>query len=269
MYNVNSFISLQIKGLVRPIIISQIFTTFYCLGDITFLKEYNRVMRPICLALDKLQGEENAYTGILWPTLFMALKKLEELKSNNIVGVCLPLVTVLIEAIQTRFHHVLHSADHQLAMALHPHFRLSLIPQSNMDERYSFLSESIAKSIKTQMISKLEYLLEQEGQNEAEISSVDLQDEFFGFLFEQPRSRRQSASKLVDEFLKMSPQRCITDACFKHPTIKRLFIKTNTAIPSSAAIERVFSTAKDILKPKRAGLSDTHFEMLLFLKANA
>ena len=143
-----------------------------------------------------------------------------------------------------------------------------------MDEQYSFLSESIAQSIKTQMISKLESLLEQEGQNEAEISSEDLeevaqQDEFFGFLFEQPRSRRQSASKLVDEFLKMSPQRCITDACFKHPTIKRLFIKTNTAIPSSAAIERVFSTAKDILKPKRAGLSDTHFEMLLFLKANA
>ena len=39
-----------------------------------------------------------------------------------------------------------------------------------------------------------------------------------------------------------------------------------TTLPSSAAVERLFSLGNDILKPKRCGLSDEHFEILAFLK---
>ena len=45
-----------------------------------------------------------------------------------------------------------------------------------------------------------------------------------------------------------------------------MFIDSNTAILSSAAIERLFSVEKDVLKPKRSGLTDQNFEMLVFLK---
>ena len=45
-----------------------------------------------------------------------------------------------------------------------------------------------------------------------------------------------------------------------------MFIDSNTAILSSAAIERLFSVGKDVLKPRRSGLTDQHFEMLVFLK---
>ena len=72
-------------------------------NDIAFLKDYHRVMRPICTALDKLQSEEYAYTEILWPTLFITVKKLPEHQTNNNVAVCLALVTVLIESVQERF----------------------------------------------------------------------------------------------------------------------------------------------------------------------
>ena len=47
-----------------------------------------------------------------------------------------------------------------------------------------------------------------------------------------------------------------------------LFIKYNTAIPSSAAVERLFSIGKDILTAKRAKLSDANFEKLMFMKGN-
>ena len=40
------------------------------------------------------------------------------------------------------------------------------------------------------------------------------------------------------------------------------------ATASSAAVERLFSIGKDILKPKRCGLSDNHFEMFSLLKGN-
>ena len=46
-----------------------------------------------------------------------------------------------------------------------------------------------------------------------------------------------------------------------------LFINHNTGIPSSAAVERSFSVAGDVLRPKRACLSD-YFEQLVFLKGN-
>ena len=46
---------------------------------------------------------------------------------------------------------------------------------------------------------------------------------------------------------------------------ENLLIRYNTALPSTAAVEQVFSVGKGILKPKRAGLSEGHFEMLIFL----
>jgi len=48
----------------------------------------------------------------------------------------------------------------------------------------------------------------------------------------------------------------------------KLFAKFNTAIPSSAAVERQFSIGKDILRAKRATLSDANFEKQMFMKGN-
>jgi hypothetical protein len=50
--------------------------------------------------------------------------------------------------------------------------------------------------------------------------------------------------------------------------LSRLFVKYNTPVPSSAAVERFFSIGKDILRPKRASLSDDNFNMLMFRKGN-
>ena len=43
-------------------------------------------------------------------------------------------------------------------------------------------------------------------------------------------------------------------------------IHLNTAILSSTTIERLFSVGKEVLKPERSGITDQHFEMLVFLK---
>ncbi|CAK9300813.1 unnamed protein product [Gordionus sp. m RMFG-2023] len=50
--------------------------------------------------------------------------------------------------------------------------------------------------------------------------------------------------------------------------IKSLFIKFNTALPSSASAERLFSMAKLILSDRRSRLGDDSTEMLLLLKCN-
>ena len=86
-------------------------------------------------------------------------------------------------------------------------------------------------------------------------------------LFEFPD--KKSGVNQTEQFLReSSPLKHFDLSVFSNDTIKDLFIKFNTPIPSSAAVERLFSTGKDILKPKRSRLTDKHFEMLLFLRKN-
>ena len=47
-----------------------------------------------------------------------------------------------------------------------------------------------------------------------------------------------------------------------------VFLKYNTSIPSSAAVEMVFSIGSDILRPKRSSLSLENFEQFVFIRKN-
>jgi hypothetical protein len=80
---------------------------------------------------------------------------------------------------------------------------------------------------------------------------------------------RSKAESLVATWLDQDSKQDYTDMSFLgEPFLVKLFVQYNTTIPSSAAVERIFSTGKDILKPKRASLSDKNFERLMFLKGN-
>jgi len=46
----------------------------------------------------------------------------------------------------------------------------------------------------------------------------------------------------------------------RHPEVRKLFIKYNIAIASSAPVERLFSTVALVLSKRRNCLSDTFFE---------
>ncbi|KAG0714914.1 hypothetical protein GWK47_013177 [Chionoecetes opilio] len=47
-----------------------------------------------------------------------------------------------------------------------------------------------------------------------------------------------------------------------------VFVKYNTAIPSSAAVDKLFSQGSDVMKTKRASLTSNFFERLVFRKRN-
>ena len=52
----------------------------------------------------------------------------------------------------------------------------------------------------------------------------------------------------------------------RHPTIKSVFLKYNTAVPSSAPVERLFSIASLVLTARRTRLKDKLLEYLILLK---
>ena len=72
----------------------------------------------------------------------------------------------------------------------------------------------------------------------------------------------------VKKFLEQPPNKNLEEKVFPNALLKDLFIRYNTPIPSSAAVKRLFSVAKDYLRPKRCRMTDKHFQMLLFLRAN-
>ena len=54
----------------------------------------------------------------------------------------------------------------------------------------------------------------------------------------------------------------------KYPAAKKKILMYNTALPSSAPIERLFYFAGMIHSPKRSRLGDRLFEYLVFLRGN-
>ncbi|KAK7913602.1 hypothetical protein WMY93_013813 [Mugilogobius chulae] len=89
----------------------------------TFLSEYCSVMKPLTVALDLLQGEDNCYYGCLLPTLEVLMSKISALKPG-LSKMTAGLPDVLVKAIKTRFGPVLDSKEAKLAAVTLPKFKL-------------------------------------------------------------------------------------------------------------------------------------------------
>ena len=76
-------------------------------------------------------------------------------------------------------------------------------------------------------------------------------------------SSTSSASSQCLLYLRDSDQSL--DMLSRYPKIKAVFIKYNTALPSSVPVERLFSASSIILSKRRNKLSDETFEKLLLL----
>ena len=70
--------------------------------EISFLKEYHKVLKPLARGLDILQGEDNCFYGTLLPTLETILKKVRAMKSE-ISSTALVLAICMENSIQQRF----------------------------------------------------------------------------------------------------------------------------------------------------------------------
>ncbi|KAL6470509.1 hypothetical protein MHYP_G00216280 [Metynnis hypsauchen] len=191
--------------------------------EIAFLEEYARTMGPVSKALNILQGESDVQMGWLLPTLTLLITKLDKLRITS--RYCKPLVDAVQEGLQHRFADMLVEPEFIAAAILVPKFKTSW---TCMDYIKGHLEEDSA------------HLSPANGSSES-----DDEDFFASF----KKSAGQEGVKQLEGYLASKIDH--KDVLKSYPAVCKLSLKLNTALPASAACERLFSTAGLILASKK------------------
>jgi len=229
--------------------------------DTSVLREYHKLMKPIAEAIKFLEGEKASYLGQVLPTLYQVRQQISELSSVHLK----PLKEAILKSVENRFGHLYYDDDYLLSTVTNPKFKADWVSASDV----------VLKARITQKLTEAVNTLENDGSSSAEqqrnISHATQQEsdseseehEHFTFL-------RQTTvmwpNHDIDEYWRDTHRELI--ALDKYPKVKALFTKYNTALPSSAPVERLFSRGSLVLTKRRNCLGDTRFEQLLLLKVN-
>jgi len=241
-------------------------------ADWNFLVEYVKVMEPLTIALDKLQGEKSCYLGYVAPTIITIRHKLME--QNHLVY-CASLSKAIIKGIEKRYPFIFDLKDPKskpyiLAAVSHPKFKMDWMPQQ--------FSE-VCKQLFISECNQIGSLINSETGNST-VSDNDSEDDFYSSLLPSSQSSGSvdSSSQRIDNmasvqglsFLnsKKKDGRKDLTTLDNYPIVKQIFLKYNTTLPSSAPVERLFSSGSQILAPRRNRLGDKTFEMLVCVKSN-
>ena len=116
--------------------------------DIEILEEHMKIMEPVAVALDILQGEEKCYFGAIYPTIKSLKRKLKKLK--DLAKVSQPLVHALSAGFEKRFSTILDdivllARDYVITTASHPIFKLKWFPDNQKDVAVELLVSEAKK----------------------------------------------------------------------------------------------------------------------------
>jgi hypothetical protein len=259
-------------------------------NEMSYIKEYCKVSEPVAIALDYLQGEQHAYFGTLLPTIFVTKKKLDAM--INASGVhqlkhCKGYAKALREGLNKRFNHLESDEQCLLASAFHPKFRqLGWLSQEKRLGLKKKMQDLVAAKLKKRVEeADLTFPVDNDSADagtsaETEVTGVDQNptaDIFADMddIIDEPthRGRRNlidvNAETIVTTWTATKRSDKLEDDDFQlNRSLMELFIQFNTPVPSSAGVERLFSQAGDILRPKRISLREDRFHQLMFMRGN-
>lgn len=244
-------------------------------NEFEYLQEHLACVAPVAEALDIMQSEINTYYGIVLPCLLALRKKLQKIEKKNNFSYCKPLIKSYRQSVEKRFENLFDistpKAENAAIAALsHPRFKNKWLTCLDPADRTRILN--VFKTCISKQIN--------ENDTAAPTTKKNSQDFFFNFdsdsdsdmsITETNRLSFSNAPLTKAELLMLHffAEECQDLKLLnRYPEIKSVFIKYNTPLPSSAAVERLFSFASMTNLPKSHKLSDNMFQKRVVLKCN-
>ncbi|XP_034080809.1 uncharacterized protein LOC117551854 [Gymnodraco acuticeps] len=162
-------------------------------------------------------------------------------------------------AIRTRFAPVLESSEALLAALTLPKFKVRWIVGAERREAARALLIAECRTL-----PRDEEPANNKNREAAAHSSAN-ENDFFSFDEEEEDAMSISADSEVFEYMRSGSE---LEVLNRFPRVKAVCMKYNTATPSSAPVERLFSLGGIVLSPRRNRLSDKRFERLLLMRYN-
>lgn len=225
-------------------------------NELVVLQEYVQLTAPIVDGIDKLQGDKNTFYGDLLPTLFSIKSKLEKLSNLRKLGkLAQGLIGKLVDKRFKEEFKLEEGATMAICAAIsHPSYKAQWGTE--------------LESEKALIIFKAEYhemsQQIQQGAEEEEEDEMVSDGESFIQLRTAPLP---SASTELSRFL--LDQRKDLEMLNNYPTIRELFFKYNTQLPTSAIVERMFNFAGLLDTPTRNRILPSNFEANVLIKTNS
>ena len=237
--------------------------------DFQFLEEYATVMKPLATALVRLKGDEHTYFGEVLPTLLAVERKLQKIEDNSLVH-CRSLLYQVRLCFSNRFENFLTlSMDSSCKMAIvasisNPQFKLKWLRIKTAFNNQEVKSE-VERVFNEAMIREL--VKQEDVLHENEVEPED-NDSFFDFEQQKFDEGKPPLAMSIECLSYLDDKSSCLQSLHKYPVVKKVFLRYNTPLSSSAPVEKLFGVADQVHSPSRSRLCDDMFRMLVLMKAN-
>lgn len=151
-----------------------------------------------------------------------------------------------------------------IATTLHPHFKKIHVKNAFPTADIQLIEDRIVREMET-----ITHMMATTPTTVPMIQDTEILDFFnVDIIQDQEQSVLADNAKVLTEYFASSNKNLELLLDPKFQSIKKLFVKYNTKLLSSAACERLFSMAKHIMTASRTLLGDEKFEKLLILKCS-
>ncbi|XP_031635544.1 uncharacterized protein LOC116348631 [Contarinia nasturtii] len=242
-------------------------------NDMSFLKEYAVTLEPIATAIEYLQT--NRYYATLLPMVYSMRDNLIDVQ--NRVKLCLPHLKAILNSFEQIFAHLFDFDNEKcipaiIATCTHPFFKMrwlkgDLKTLTNTNKILDLLVK-VAKEFDDGVRSE-----ETDGRDMS-ISEQTQPQKKFKFSFDTTSNDEASDETVIQmdfmSFLKKPCQNDETnlDELQFHPWVQKLFIRYNSILTSTTALEQSFPLTDLIRKSMSSDFSDELFQKLGLLVAS-
>ncbi|KAJ8403566.1 hypothetical protein AAFF_G00348920 [Aldrovandia affinis] len=164
-------------------------------------------------------------------------------------------IDTVVKAIDSRFQKLFSSREAKLATASSPQFRLWWLPDEEKED------------VRRMLVAEASNMEPAENTAAAAKLRDSGEEDFFSYGPAATRGTNSGPPEEVRKYLEGTNKKL--GALEDFPTIKQVFIKYNTTLPSSAAVEHLFSHGGNLFTPQCNRMTDEHFEQVLLLRYNS